>query len=210
MLPFWQGAAFISTLLVAIGPQNAFVLRHGLKRQRVFAVALVSALCDALLISAGVLGFGAIVSRFPLLTAVAAWAGAAFLAWYAVRAFRSAARPGAMRLDGATDDPPGLRAAVLTTMAFSLLNPHVWLDTVVLFGGLAAQQPATTRWLFGVGGASASFVWFFAIAYGARGLSRFFERPMAWRVLDTLVGLLSLWLAVGLVLGALRGPAGVT
>jgi L-lysine exporter family protein LysE/ArgO len=204
VLPFVQGAAFISSLLVAIGPQNAFVLRQALKRQRVLTVALVSAGCDALLIAAGVAGFGAVVARIPLLTQLAAWGGAAFLLWYALRAFRSAWNPGALSLDGAQAALSGLRAAALTTMAFSLLNPHVWLDTVVLFGGMAAQQPAAQRLPFAVGGASASAAWFFALSLGAHQLSPLFAKPLAWRVLDTAVGLLSLWLAGGLIAGALR------
>ena len=203
VLPYMQGAAFILSLLVAIGPQNAFVLRQGLKRQRVLAVALVSSLCDTVLITAGVAGFGAIVSRFPLLTQAAAWGGAAFLLWYAVRAFRAAGQPSGLVLERNQQAISGVGAIVLTTLAFSLLNPHVWLDTVVLFGGMAAQQPDAQRLPFAAGGVSASCLWFFGLSYGAGRLARLFERPAAWRVLDTLVGLLSLWLAVGLIRSAI-------
>jgi L-lysine exporter family protein LysE/ArgO len=175
-------------LIVAIGAQNAFVLRQGLRRRHMFPIAMTCALCDAALIALGVGGFGSLVAHSPMLTKAASWVGVAFLLIYGTRAFVAALRPGTLRLD--TDEvAQDLRGTILTTLAFSLLNPHVYLDTVVLVGGLAAQYPWPTRGVFGLGAVSASFLWFFSLAFSAGKLTQLFSRPITWRVLDVLIGI---------------------
>ncbi len=198
-----SGFALGGGLIVAIGAQNAFVLKHGLRCSHVAAVAATCALVDIVLISLGALGFGTIVSRFPVVTSVAAWAGAAFLVFYGAKSFWSAARPGTLGADGAPAEPGGdaLVPVLGATLAVSLLNPHVYLDTIVLIGSIAAQYPPAPRAFFALGAASASVIWFFGLAFGARALAPVFARPVAWRVLDVLIGVVMWWIAAGLVLG---------
>lgn len=186
---FFLGAS----LIMAIGAQNAFVLRQGLLRQHVFAVALLCAVSDALLIGLGVAGFGTLIRSSPVMLEVVRWGGAAFLVWYGVSAFRRALSPGSMR--AAAGDKASLRSVLAQGAAFTWLNPHVYLDTVVLLGGLSATY-GDQRIAFGAGAAASSFVWFFALAYGARLLEPLFARPVAWRVLDTGIGVVMLALAV--------------
>ncbi|PKQ19304.1 MAG: amino acid transporter [Actinobacteria bacterium HGW-Actinobacteria-6] len=197
-----SGFGLGASLIMAIGAQNAFVLRQGLQKQHVFAVALVCALVDAILISLGAGGFGAIVSSHPTITAVAAWGGVAFLAVYGGRSFLAALHPGALDSRSASAEKTiSLGATITATLAVSLLNPHVYLDTVVLLGSVAAQHPADERLVFALGAMAASFVWFFSIAYGARLLAPLFARPVAWRVLDVFVGCVMWWIAISLALG---------
>lgn len=187
------------SLIVAIGAQNAFVLRQGLLRQHVLAVCLVCAVSDALLIAAGVAGIGFLVERHPALPQVMTWVGAAFLVGYGFLRLRAALRPHALH---PADRPAGsARAAILACLAFTWLNPHVYLDTVVLLGGIAARHAPPDRLAFAAGAMSASFLFFFSLGYGARFLAPLFERPAAWRVLDLLIGVtmgtLALWLVLG-------------
>ncbi|MGD9508413.1 MAG: LysE/ArgO family amino acid transporter [Geminicoccaceae bacterium] len=201
-----QGFLLGLSLIVAIGAQNAFVLRQGLLRQHVLAVCLVCALSDALLIAAGVAGFGALVTHHPILPRVMTWLGAAFLTFYGLARLRAAAKPHALH---PAEHPAGsLRAAVLACLAFTWLNPHVYLDTVVLLGGIATRFPSGDRMLFALGAMTASFTFFFALGYGARFLAPLFERPIAWRWLDLGVGLTMWALAAGLVLGQHGGLGG--
>jgi len=196
---FVKGFAASGALIVAIGAQNSFVLRQGIRREHVLAVVLVCALSDALLITLGVAGLGTLVQGQPTLLAVARWGGAAFLAVYgtlaAWRAF------GTARLHAAGGASTSLRAAVTTCLAFTYLNPHCWLDTVVLLGSISAQQPTGSRAAFGVGATAASFVWFFALGYGARGLRGLFERPPAWKMLDAAIALVMWAIAASLLFG---------
>jgi len=196
------GFALSATLIIAIGAQNAFVLRQGLKREHVGAVVAFCATADALLMTAGVLGAGRALAAAPQWTAALAAAGALFLAVYGLRALHRAWRPAALLAAG--DARPSSRRAVLAqAAAFTLLNPHVYLDTVVLVGAIGAQQPAALRPAFLVGACSASAVWFIALGYGARGLAPWFARPAAWRLLDTLIGATMLLLAALLARHAL-------
>jgi L-lysine exporter family protein LysE/ArgO len=197
-----QGFVTSAALIIAIGAQNAFVLRQGLKREHVLAVVLVCALSDMLLIGLGVAGLGALVQREPVLLAVARWGGALFLAGYGLLAARRAFAD--HRLASGDGGPLSLRAAVLACLGFTYLNPHCWLDTVVLVGSLSAQQPDDLRFVFGIGAAAASIVWFFALGYGARLLAPLFARPIAWRLLDGGIAAVMWSLAATLVL---RSPA---
>ncbi|WP_200883951.1 LysE/ArgO family amino acid transporter [Rhizobium sp. YS-1r] len=199
----FSGLALGGSLIVAIGAQNAFILRQGLIRSHVFILCLICALSDALLIAAGVGGLGTIVSQSPVLIQVVTLCGAVFLGTYSVMAFRRAAKPGAM-VAGAPE-PMGLKAAVLTCLAFTFLNPHVYLDTVVLLGSLSAAFEGTERVAYGAGAAIASFLWFFGLGYGARFLAPLFARPAAWRFLDVVIGVVMGLLALGLLLSFVGG-----
>jgi L-lysine exporter family protein LysE/ArgO len=183
-------------LIVAIGAQNAFVLRQGLRGEHVLVVVAVCAVSDLVLIVAGVAGAGALLDRAPEAVTVVRWAGVAFLASYGALAARRALRPaGGLGTDAA---PPTARLpTVLTAAALTWLNPHVYLDTVVLLGAVAAAQ-GDLRWHFGAGAAVASVVWFSALGVGARLLRPLFARPGAWRVLDGMVAVVMTVLAVGL------------
>ncbi len=193
LAPFLSGFATSAALIIAIGAQNAFVLRQGLQRAHVLPVVLVCALSDMLLIALGVSGFGALVQASPALLAVARWGGALFLLTYGVLAARRAMQPHALAAQGPA--AADLRGALLACLAFTYLNPHCWLDTVVLLGAVAAQQPDAARPWFGSGAASASAVWFFSLGYGARLLAPLFARPIAWRVLDGTIAVVMLTLA---------------
>ncbi len=173
------GFALGLSLILAIGAQNAFVLRQGLMRRHVGAVVAVCAVSDAVLIAAGVAGFGALSRAVPGLETAMRLLGAAFLLWYGARTLRGAWRGGAVLT--AAHGTQGLRAAVLTCLALTWLNPHVYLDTVVLMGAVSAQYDDPLR--FALGGMAASAVFFTALGFGARALAPLFARPRAWQVL---------------------------
>ncbi|MCV6545937.1 MAG: LysE/ArgO family amino acid transporter [Cohaesibacter sp.] len=195
--PTFTGFFLGASLIIAIGAQNAFVLRLGLQRQHVFAVALVCALSDALLILAGVAGMGALVKRYEILLQLITWGGFAFLFVYGLQAFLRAMKN--EHMDAVKGEQMSLKKALLTVLAFTYLNPHVYLDTVVLVGGLSAQWQGAAQAAFAFGAVSASFVWFFSLGYGARILTPIFEKPIAWRVLDILIGCIMWLLALSLV-----------
>jgi L-lysine exporter family protein LysE/ArgO len=169
------------SLIVAIGAQNAFVLRQGIRREHVAAVVAICALSDVVLIALGISGIGAVVGAWPAALRVTAWVGAAFLVGYGLLAGRRALRP--RGLDAAAGAGGSLRTAVLTCLAMTWLNPHVYLDTVLLLGSVAGGYGAD-RWAFGAGAATGSVLWFASLGFGARLLRRPFSRPAAWRVLD--------------------------
>ncbi|MDT6982259.1 LysE/ArgO family amino acid transporter [Streptomyces lusitanus] len=189
------------SLIVAIGAQNAFVLRQGVRRDAVLAVVGICALSDALLIALGVGGVGAVVVAWPAALTVVGWIGGAFLLGYGALAARRVVRPAGTGLEAAGDATGSRRRAVLTCLALTWLNPHVYLDTVFLLGSVAADH-GPSRWTFGVGAALASLCWFAALGFGARLLGRFLARPAAWRVLDALVAVTMIVLGVTLVAGA--------
>jgi L-lysine exporter family protein LysE/ArgO len=201
-----QGLLLSLGLIVAIGAQNAFVLRQGLRREHVGAVVLFCALADTVLITAGVLGMGRAIGDRPLLARAMALAGALFLAAYAWRAWQRSRRP--QQLQAADGDSRAGRAAVLAqAVAFTLLNPHVYLDTVLLVGSVGAQQAPTLRGWFIAGSAAASALWFGALGYGARWLAPLFARPRAWQVLDGLIALTMAVLSLLLLRMALPSAA---
>lgn len=192
------GLASGASLIIAIGAQNAFVLRQGLRREHVLPIVIICTLSDAVLIALGVAGVGRLVQAAPAALEVVRWVGFAFLVLYAFFAARRAFRP--ERLVAAGDaSRKTLAAAVLTCLALTWLNPHVYLDTVVLLGSLAAPHGDPGRWVFGLGAAFASVVWFSALGFGARFLAPIFARPVSWRILDAGVAVLMLVLAVLLV-----------
>ncbi|MCL4862671.1 MAG: LysE/ArgO family amino acid transporter [Caldilineaceae bacterium] len=199
--PFLQGFGLSAALIMAIGAQNAFVLQQGLRRQHVFATAAICALCDAALIVLGVAGLGAVITQSAQLTALATWGGAAFLFAYGARAFWSALRPGMLDAEQSTLRGGALATTVLAALGVSLLNPHVYLDTVVLVGSVGGRYPAGDRVAFAAGAMSASCVWFFGLAYGAAWLAPIFRRPRAWRLLDLAVGAIMWAIAASLIWG---------
>lgn len=180
---FFLGAS----LIIAIGAQNAFVLRQGLRREFVFLVCLICALSDAALIAAGVAGLGTLVAQSETALTVVTAGGALFLFAYGVRSFLRAMRPEAMR--AAEDRPSRLADALATCLALTFLNPHVYLDTVLLIGSLSARHEGVTRLAYGVGATIASFAWFFALGYGASLLAPVFADNRAWRLLDIGIGI---------------------
>jgi len=200
-----RGFGLSMGLIVAIGAQNAYVLRQGIRREHVLATALTCSLSDAVMFTIGAAGFGTLINQAPALTHITAWGGAAFLFYYGATAFRSAWKPGAMDIR-ANPQPAGrsLWGTVLGALAVSVLNPHAWLDTVVLVGGIAGQYPPGERVFFTAGAMLASLTWFLSLAYGAGFLAPVFARPSAWRVLDSAVGLIMWGIALSLILGEIR------
>ena len=188
---FVQGMVLSLGLIVAIGAQNAFVLRQGLRREHVGSVVAFCAVADALLITAGVLGMAQALGDRPELAKALALGGAAFLALYGWRALQRARQASSLDV---TESGQSLSrgAAMAQAAAFTLLNPHVYLDTVLLVGSIGAQQPAPLQGWFAAGASVASLLWFSALGFGARWLAPWFARPRAWRVLDALIGL-TMW-----------------
>lgn len=205
MLALLAGLGFGLSLIVAIGAQNAFVLRQGLRREHVGIVAAICAASDAVLYAAGGAGFGPLVERWPDAVVVMRWLGAAVVLGYGAMAARRAVQ-GDTRLaaaeDGALGDSPGrrLKPVVLTTLALTWLNPHVYLDTVMLQGSVAASY-GDLRWWFTAGAMLSSVAWFSGLAYGARMLAPVLRRPGAWRVVDGVIALIMLAVAVSLLAG---------
>ena len=198
---FGRGLGLGAGLIIAIGAQNAFVLRQGLKREGRLLVALLCTCCDAVLITLGAAGFGSLIAQVPWLTRAAAWAGGLFLLVYGAGAFQRALCASALP----ADEPPASKISLtVTTLALSLLNPHVYLDTIVLIGGLSAQYvPAARRWFAG-GAMTASALWFFSLAYGASFLIPLFRKPSTWRALDLIIGCIMWAIAGSLLLPLLR------
>jgi L-lysine exporter family protein LysE/ArgO len=187
------------TLIVAIGAQNAYVLRQGLRREHVGAVVVVCAVSDVVLIAAGVAGIGVVVERAPTAIEVVRWLGVAFLTVYGLMSLNRARRAEALQAAG---NGTTSRAGVITrAAALTWINPHVYLDTVVLLGGLAATHGPEGRWWFGTGAAIGSLLWFTVLGYGARRAHRMLASPRAWQVLDVLIGLTMLAIAYSLARG---------
>jgi L-lysine exporter family protein LysE/ArgO len=185
------------SLIVAIGAQNAFVLRQGIRNEHVLPVVILCAVSDLVLIVAGVAGVGALVTAHPQLMTIARYGGAAFLLAYGLLAARRALQPAVMTPGDAGS--ARLPAVLLTCLTLTFLNPHVYLDTVVLLGTLASQQ-GEARWRFGAGAAAASLVWFFCLGFGARQLAGLFAKPVTWRILDGVIALTMIALSVSLAL----------
>lgn len=192
-------------LIVAIGAQNAFVLRQGIRGEHVVPVVVVCALSDAVLIAAGVLGTGALITAAPTAVVVLRYVGAAFLVTYGIMAARRALRPQSLTTSKGPVNDGGakrsLAAAVTTVLALTWLNPHVYLD-IALLGSIASAQGAQLQWWFGAGAMLGSIIWFSSLGFGARFLRGFFARPLAWRFLDGGIAVTMVALGTGLVLGA--------
>lgn len=193
---FIPGFALGFSLILAIGAQNAFVLRQGLRKEHVFWICLTCAVSDAILIAAGVAGAGALAQAAPWFGPAMRYGGAAFLTWYGLRSLRSAWQGGAsMELNDKPKAPLGQALAVV--LALTWLNPHVYLDTVVLIGSISAQY--SDRFSFALGAMTSSVVFFFSLGYGASLLAPVFARPVAWRILDLVIGIVMWGIALKLI-----------
>jgi len=199
LLTFFKGFGTGAGLIIAIGAQNAFVLSQGVKKNHFILIPLICAVCDALLIILGVTGMGALIASNKTLSLVAGIGGAIFLFLYGIGSFRSAFRGGSLSADQRVE--PSLKTIVLTTLAVTLLNPHVYLDTVILLGSISSQFPPPGHLFFGAGAVTASFVWFFSLSLGGKLLAPLFSKESAWRILDTLVGI-TMW---AIALSVLKG-----
>ncbi|MFL9894397.1 LysE/ArgO family amino acid transporter [Paraburkholderia sp. RL17-381-BIF-C] len=198
-LSFSHGAALCASLIVTIGAQNAFVLRQGIMRSHVGKIVALCALSDFILIGAGVGGASVLVERYPVFVHAMLYVGLAYLAWFGVNALRRAVRPehAVLESDGG-GAAPVQRAVpiILMTLAFTWLNPHVYLDTFLLIGTAGAREPEGARVAFALGAMAVSGIWFIGLGYGARALAPLFKRATAWRVLDGAIGSMVLLLAV--------------
>ena len=204
IVAFWTGLSSGLALIIAIGSQNAFVLRQGLKREHVLPLVLFCGLSDAILIGLGVLGFGALVTSLPLLLPIAKWVGVAFLSVYGLTRLWAAWQGTARGEAGQTRNTLG--SVLLLAAAFTWLNPHVYLDTLALMGVISTCfVSAELKVTFFLGGASGSLLFFTALGYGARYLAPLFASPRAWRILDIIIALVMFALALKLALGALSG-----
>lgn len=197
---FVKGFALSATFIIAIGIQNAFVLRQGIKGRHVFFTALIASTLDAFLIGVGVLGFGTILKTIPQLVEIVKYAGAAFLILYGIRSAHKSLSPETLDEQNAKGmrKNESLRETVLILLGVSILNPHVYLDTVVLLGSVAASY-GDQKYVFGLGAGTASFAWFFSLAYGARFLRPIFENPKAWKILDVVIALIMFGIAASLL-----------
>jgi L-lysine exporter family protein LysE/ArgO len=195
--PLLVGFIASFTLIAAIGAQNAFVLRQGIRGEHVLTVVAVCTLSDILLISAGIAGFGALINAHPSVVDIAKFGGAAFLVGYGLLAARRAWRPSTLTPSQAA--PARLAQVVITCLALTFLNPHVYLDTVVLLGAIANEH-RDERWLFGIGAVTASAVWFVSLGLGARRLANLFATPLTWRILDSLIAVMMIGLGISIAL----------
>jgi L-lysine exporter family protein LysE/ArgO len=199
LTPLIQGFSLGASLIIAIGSQNAFVLRQGLRKEYVFTICTICFLCDALLILLGAGGFGTLVASSQKLMLIARWGGAIFLFFYGARSFLSAFKSEALIADASENLAQGLAWAIATTFALTLLNPHVYLDTVILLGSIAGQLPKSQRAAFAIGAVCASLIWFYGLGYGSRILAPLFRKQLAWKVLDVSIGGV-MWLIAGSLL----------
>lgn len=194
----FAGFALGGGLIMAIGAQNAFVIRQGVLNQHVFWVCLFCAFSDAILIWAGTFGLGILLQQMPLLMPIMTYGGAAFLFWYGIKAFRRALNPQSLNKDAKSTT--NLWMALTLCAAFTWLNPHVYLDTVVLVGSIANARPQGEQAAFATGATLASVLWFFAIGYGAKALREPLSKPNVWRAIDVAIAMIMFWLAIKLLI----------
>lgn len=200
---FLHGFIVCFGLIVSIGAQNAFLLKQGILKRHVFWIAFICFFCDVLLMGVGVLGLGSLIAQSPTVSLILALIGALFLFTYGSRSFISAYQ-GTSKLLAETDSPQsGLRKSILITLAITLLNPHVYIDTVVIVGGIGGTLNFEQKIQFLFGALLCSFLWFFGLGYGAGMLSRYFEKRRTWQILDTLTGFIMYGIAISLVLYAI-------
>ena len=200
MFAFVSGLLTSLSLIIAIGAQNAFILRQALARNHVFMMAIIAALADALLILVGVLGLSVFIEGNRWLLEVIRWLGAGYLVWFAIKSFRASMKSETM--DAGAGQDLSRKTILVSLLGFTFLNPHVYLDTVIFVGSLA-QPWGDLRMNFAVGAMTASFIWFFSLAYGAKALSKFVTKPSFWKVLDRAIGALMLFLAGSLLFAQL-------
>jgi L-lysine exporter family protein LysE/ArgO len=188
------------SLIVAIGAQNAFILRQGLTRQYIFLIVTVCAFSDALLIALGTFGLGALIQAIPNLLEIMRWLGVAYLTWFGLSSARRAVKSNALTV--AEDAQVSLKKTMLLTLGFTFLNPHVYLDTVILVGSLA-NHFGDNKWFFAIGAAIASFTWFFSLGFAASKLAVLMAKPVFWKILDIFIAAVMFSLAINLAVGKL-------
>lgn len=193
MIAFLPGLLTGLSLIVAIGAQNAFVIRQGLTKKHVLLVVAICAISDALLILLGVAGLGALISGLPWLLEIIRWFGVAYLTWFGIRLIRSAFKT--QVLDASGVQSASAKTVVLSVLGFTFLNPHVYLDTVILLGSIG-NQFGQDKWWFALGGAVASILWFSSIGFGAKAASRFMAKPVFWKVLDLVIAAVMFGIAI--------------
>lgn len=199
MIAYFAGLSLGLSLILAIGAQNAFVLKQGLKKQHIFIVCLICAVSDSILVAAGVSGFGLIVKEMPWVATVSRFGGVVFLGIYAAKSFLAALTQKHV-LDPAEELNTSLRRTVVICLAFTWLNPHVYLDTVVLLGSISTQY-TEAKLQFASGAITSSFLFFFSLGYGARLLAPVFQKPISWKILDFFIGIIMISIAISLVAG---------
>lgn len=201
-----RGALISASLIIAIGAQNLFVLKQGLLKNHIFFVSAICFICDFTLMSIGILGVGSFISANPLITNILAILGAIFLIWYGYNAFKSALKgTSSMQVESQDNKNNSLIKVVLATLAVTLLNPHVYLDTVVIVGGIAGTLSSEQKMAFLIGAVCVSFLWFFGIGYGARLLTPLFKQKRMWVILDCIVGLVMFYIAYRLIMYVFLG-----
>ena len=193
MIAFLPGLLTGLSLIIAIGAQNAFVIRQGLTKKHVLLVVAICAISDALLILLGVAGLGALISELPWLLEIIRWFGVAYLTWFGIRSIRSAFMT--QVLDASGVQSARAKTVVLSVLGFTFLNPHVYLDTVILLGSIG-NQFGQDKWWFALGGAVASVLWFSSIGFGAKAASRFMAKPVFWKVLDLVIAAVMFGIAI--------------
>lgn len=198
LLTLFKGFSASVSLIVAIGAQNAFVIRQGLLCRHLFLTAIMCSLLDAMLISLGMLGFGPLISSWPFTVQIAKYFAILFLFIYGSLSLRAAFKPKSFDLAN-EKNADSVKKTICILLALALLNPHAYLDTVILLGSIALQQPAYEQIYFGLGAVSASFIWFFAITYGSRLLAPLFSKSMSWKIIDLLTALIMWGIAITLL-----------
>lgn len=198
MSAYLTGFILGGSLIIAIGAQNAYVLKQGLLKSHVFIICLICALADAILIAIGTSGVGKIVENHPDWLKVITWLGAIYLVFFSLSSFRAALRNETLKASSSSNDQ-NIKTVIATVLALTFLNPHVYLDTVLLIGSIASPYSDDNRFYFTTGAITASFVWFFGLGYGARLLLPIFAKPNAWKVLNIIIGLVMLWIAYQLI-----------
>ena len=195
---FFTGLLLGGSLIIAIGAQNAYVLKQGLLKRHVFIICLLCALSDALLISIGTSGLGKIIDKYPQWLTAITWFGAGYLIYFAITSFRAALSNETL-LEAAEDTSQNTQTVIMRVLALTFLNPHVYLDTVLLIGSIASPYTGNDKINFTLGAISASFMWFFSLGYGARFLAPLFSKPSAWKYLNISIGFIMLWIAYQLL-----------
>ncbi len=198
LLTFLKGLGTGAGLIIAIGAQNAFVLSQGVRKNHALTIALICSLCDVLLICIGISGVGSLIAQNAKLTTIATTGGAIFLFWYGLRSFLSAWKGGSIETDD--NSLKSLKAVVIATLSVTFLNPHIYLDTVVLMGSISSKFTGTGRYVFGAGAITASFLWFFSLSFGGRALAPYFKEPAAWKFLDIMIGIIMWLIAISLII----------
>ncbi len=201
LLAYAKGIGTGGGLIIAIGAQNAFVLSQGVRKNHYLLIALICAICDAILVAIGVTGVGSLITANPMISRIAGIGGAIFLFVYGARAFQSAVKGNQLDIDQTA--ATSVKAVVLATLAVTLLNPHVYIDTVLLLGSIAGQFQSPDHLAFGAGAVTASFAWFFSLSIGATFLAPLFRQKISWRILDTFVGVVMWTIGFSIVRGVM-------